>query len=83
MQTMVTASEVGAHIFQIMDEISETHQPVIITGTHNNAVIMSEQDFRSMQETIYLSSIPNMVQSIVEGMNTPLADCRSVDDIEW
>jgi len=81
MQTIITASEARANIFRLMDQVSETHHPVFITGKRNNAVMVSEEDWRSIQETIYLSSIPNMVESIIEGINTPIEECD--DQIEW
>ena len=83
MQTIVTASEARANIFRLMDQVSETHIPVTITGKRGNAIMISEEDWRSIQETIYLSSIPNMVESIVEGLKTPVDECIDIDDIEW
>ncbi len=81
MQTIITASEARANIFRLMDQVTETHIPVTITGKRGNAVILSEEDWRSIQETIYLSSIPGMVESIKEGINTPIEECDT--KIEW
>ena len=79
----ITASEARANIFRLMDEVAQTHQPVTITGRRTNAVLISEEDWRSIQETIYLSSIPGMVESIKEGINTPIEECIDADKIEW
>ena len=80
---IITASEARANIFRLMDEVAMTHQPITITGKRTNAVLISEEDWRSIQETIYLSSIPGMVESIKEGINTPIEECISADKIEW
>lgn len=68
-------------IYKIIDEVNETHEPYAIHGKRGNAVLMSEEDYRSIQETLYLLSIPNMRESIIEGLNTPLSETS--DKIEW
>jgi PHD/YefM family antitoxin component YafN of YafNO toxin-antitoxin module len=55
--------------------------PVLITGKRANAVLVSEADWRAIEETIYLLSIPDMRESIIEGLNTPLEECD--EEIEW
>lgn len=79
----ITATEARANIFRLMEEVAETHQPVTITGKHTNSVLISEEDWRSIQETIYLSSIPGMTEFLIEGANTPIEDCIPVKDIKW
>lgn len=59
---IITASEARANIFRLMDEVAMTHEPITITGKRNNAVLISEDDWRSIQETIYLASIPGMTE---------------------
>jgi len=83
MQTIITASEARANIFRLMDQTIETHIPVTITGKRGNTIMISDEDWKSIQETIYLSSIPNMVESIIEGMKTPIEECIDIADIEW
>jgi len=56
-----------------MDKTAESHEPIQINGRRSNAVLISEEDYRSMQETLYLLSIPGMRESIVEGIKTPVA----------
>lgn len=80
---IITASDARANIFRLMDEVAQTHQPITITGKRGNAVLISEEDWRSIQETIYLSSIPNMVESIKEGINTPIEECIDADKLKW
>lgn len=58
-----------------------TSEPVQITGRRANAVLVSEADWRALQETVYLMSVPGMAESIREGMATPLEDC--VEELDW
>ncbi len=80
---IITASEARANIFRLMDEVAQTHQPITITGKRGNAVLVSEDDWQSIQETIYLSAIPKMVESIVAGINTPVEECAGSDKLKW
>ena len=81
MTKILSASEARANIYKLMDETAESHEPIIITGKRNNVVMISQEDFEAMQETLYLQSIPGMAESIIEGMNTPLEECS--EDVEW
>jgi len=77
----ISASEARANLYRLIDETSQSHEPVLITGKRANAVLLSEQDWRSIQETLYLLSIPGMRESIREGMDTPTDDCTR--DLDW
>ncbi|OGT84954.1 MAG: antitoxin [Gammaproteobacteria bacterium RIFCSPLOWO2_02_FULL_61_13] len=79
--TSITASEARASLYRLIDEAAASHQPVIITGKRNNAVLLSEQDWSSIQETLYLLSIPSMRESIKEGMETPVEECEK--ELDW
>lgn len=79
--TTFTATEARANLYKLLDEVAQTHKPVLITGKRANAVLISEDDWRAIEETIYLLGIPGMRESIVEGLNTPLDEC--VDEVEW
>ncbi len=70
-----------SELFKLIDETASSHEPVYITGKRNNAVLISEDDWRSIQETLYLLSIPNMRESIIEGMKEPLDECS--EDPGW
>ena len=70
----ITATEARVMLYRLMDEVAESHEPVVITGKRNNAVLISEDDWRSIEETLYLLSIPGMRESIIEGMETPLEE---------
>lgn len=76
MSRTLTASSARAGLYGLLDEAADSHEPILITGKRSNAVLISEQDWRSIQETLYLLSIPGMRKSIREGMETPLAQCE-------
>jgi len=74
--TTFTASEARAGLYRLIDQVTETHKPVIISGKRANAVLISEEDWSAIQETLYLLSIPNMRESIKEAMSEPLSKSK-------
>lgn len=80
MQTL-TASTARTTLYRLIDETAATHQPLIITGKRNNAVLVSLEDWSAIQETLFLLSIPGMRESIREGMNTPASELSS--ELDW
>ena len=77
----ITATEARKNLYRLLDEVSESHEPIQITGKRSNAVLISENDWRSVQETLYLHSIKGMKESIVEGMRTSVDECS--EDLDW
>lgn len=79
--TTITATEARKLLYKLIDDVSESHEPIQITGKRGNAVLIAEDDWRAVQETLYLTSIPGMRESIIEGMKTPVAE--SDEDLDW
>ena len=79
--TTVTATEARKSLYKLLDEVAESHKPIQITGKRGNAVLIGEEDWRAVQETLYLVSIPGMRESILEGMRTPVEECE--EDLDW
>jgi prevent-host-death family protein len=77
----LTASEARSKLYRLIDETTASHEPVLITGKRANAVLVSEEDWRAIQETIYLLSLPGMRESIREGLDTPIEECER--DLDW
>ncbi|MDH3558762.1 MAG: type II toxin-antitoxin system Phd/YefM family antitoxin [Deltaproteobacteria bacterium] len=77
----VTATEARAKLYRLIDQAASSHEPIIITGKRANAVLISEDDWRAIQETLYLLSIPGMRESIREGLETPVEECA--EDLDW
>jgi antitoxin YefM len=78
--TTITATEARKLLYKLLDEVSDSHEPVQITGKRGNAVLVGEDDWRAVQETLHLISIPGMRESILEGMETPVEKCECEPD---
>ena len=74
--TTITATKARSQLYTLIDETAKSHEPVQITGKRNNGVLISEDDWRAIQETLYLSSIPGMKESILRGLKTPVNKCH-------
>ena len=81
MVKVMTASQARMNIYKIMDETAESHEPIIITGKRNNVVMVSEEDWNAIEETLYLNSIPDMAKSIQDAMASD--DSEFSDTVEW
>jgi prevent-host-death family protein len=79
--TTITATEARKLLYKLLDDVSGSHEPVQITGKRGNAVLVSQEDWDSVQETLYLVSIPGMRESILAGMATPTAELE--DKLDW
>ena len=75
MHTM-NASEAREKLYRLLDETAAAHQPVRISGPRSNAVLIGEEDWNAIQETLYLLSIPGMREAIRRGLKTPVAKCK-------
>lgn len=73
--TTLTASQARSILYKLLDKAALSHEPIQITGKRHNAVLISEDDWRSIQETLYLLSIPGMRESIRKGLKTPIKEC--------
>jgi len=74
----LTATEARKRLYSLVDEVKESHEPVQIVGKRSSAVLISEEDWRAIQETLFLTSIPGMRESIQEGLRTPVEECDEI-----
>lgn len=79
--TVKTIQQAESNFNQLIEEVTISHQPITITGEKNNAVLISQEDWLAIHETLYLSSISGMKKSIQEGLNTPIKDCD--EELDW
>jgi prevent-host-death family protein len=77
----LTATEARSKLYGLIDATTASHEPIIIKGKRGNAVLISEDDWRSIQETIYLLNIPGMRESIRDGLATPVEKCTK--ELDW
>lgn len=76
--TIYTTTEARKNIYKMVDETNKTHMPIYIKGKRNNAVLISEDDYESLQETMHIYSVPNLVKEILEASKEPIEEC-----VEW
>ena len=77
----LTASEARTKLYGLLDEVSESHDPVTITGKRSSAVLVGEEDWQAIQETLYLCSIPGMRESIRKGLKLSVKKCST--KLKW
>lgn len=71
------------NIFGLLEQTIKYNEPVNISTKDGNAVIISEEDYNGLMETLYLNSIPGMREKIIDGMNTPIEDCIPENEVDW
>ena len=77
----LTASEARSNLYRLMDQVTESHQPIVISGKRTNSVLVSAEDWEAIQETLYLLSVPGMRKSIKQGMAEPVKNCAK--ELKW
>ena len=78
---ILSATEARSKLYRLIDQTSLSHEPIFITGKRRNAVLISEDDWRSIQESMFLLNIPGMRESIRAGLAIPIEECK--EDLEW
>jgi antitoxin YefM len=81
MNNTITITNARKDLYKLVEQVIESHEPVHITGKKGTAVIISEEDWKNIKETLYLTSIPGMRESIIEGMQATIDECA--EEIEW
>lgn len=79
--TTLSATEARKSLYNLLDDVALSHDPIQIVGKRNSAVLVSEDDWRAIQETLFLTSIPGMRESIIDGLNTPVSKCSK--EVTW
>jgi prevent-host-death family protein len=79
--TTITATEARRRLYTLLEDVADSHEPIQIAGKRHAAVLVSESDWRAIQETLFLESIPGMRASIIKGLKTPVAKCTK--DLTW
>lgn len=70
-------------LYNLVENVNRYSEPTLIVSKKGNAVLLSEEDWNAIQETIYLNSIPGMAKSLADGKESSLDDCLTEDEIEW
>ena len=76
-----TASQARAGLYNLIDHVATIHAPVCVKGKRHKVILIAEEDYKAIEETLYLLSIQGMRESIIEGRNQPLDTCA--DNLDW
>jgi len=79
--TILNATEARSKLYGLIDETTISHQPIVITGKRGNAVLVSEEDWNAINETLYLLSVPGMRETLKKGMQEPISEC--LKELDW
>ena len=80
----MNVTQARANLFQLIANVNFNSEPITLTNNKGkNAVLIGEDDWNAIQETLHLNSVPGMAESLLKGRNTPLEDCLSEDEVEW
>jgi antitoxin YefM len=77
----ITVTNARSQLYKLIDETSTNHEPIQITGKRSNVILISEEDWSAIQETLFLLSIPGMRESIQEGLKTHIEECS--EELDW
>lgn len=78
-----TVREARDNLYRLIDEVAQSHQPITIKGKRNDAVLVSREDWEAIAETVYLNSIPGMVDSIKSAAAEPLSEGTPLEELDW
>jgi PHD/YefM family antitoxin component YafN of YafNO toxin-antitoxin module len=79
--TTLNVTEARANLYKLIDDTTASHEPVVITGKRGNAVLLAEDDWNAINETLHLLSVPGMRESIVEGMQESIDSAAT--ELNW
>jgi PHD/YefM family antitoxin component YafN of YafNO toxin-antitoxin module len=77
----INTTNARQNLYMLINETCGAHEPIRITGKKNNAILISEDDLRAVQETLYLISNPGMRESIKKGFGTSVSECS--EELDW
>ena len=79
--TTLNVTEARAKLYKLIDDTTASHEPVVITGKRGNAVLLAEDDWNAINETLHLLSVPGMRESILEGMQEGIDSAET--ELNW
>ena len=81
--TNINITNFRKDIYELLEQTIKYNEPINISTKNGNAVVLSEEDYNGLMETVYLLSIPEMKEKLIEGKNTLAEDCVKEDEVEW
>lgn len=80
---VINITNARKELYNLVENVNLYNEPALIVSKKGNAVLVSEDDWNALQETVYLNSIPGMAKSLIEGRDTPIEQCVAEDEVEW
>ena len=81
--TNVNITNFRKDIYELLEQTIKYNEPINITTKNGNAVVLSEEDYNNLMETLYISSIPKLKEDIVKGLKEDIKDCIKEDEVDW
>ncbi len=81
--TNINITNFRKNIYELLEQTIKYNQPINISTKNGNAVLLSEEDYKSLMETLYIESIPGLKEDIIKGMEEDIEDCVDEDEVEW
>lgn len=81
--SMINITNARKDLYHLVETVNAYHEPALIVGRKGNAVLISEDDWNAIQETLFLDGIPGMTESILKGRDIPLEECIAEETVEW
>ncbi len=80
---VIHVNDAQQHLDAVINKSAQSHTPVIITGNENQAVLVALEDWKAIQETLYLLQVPGMREDFLSGMRTPMEECVTKEELDW
>lgn len=83
MMTNINITNFRKDIYELLEQTIKYNEPINVSTKNGNAIVLSEEDYNGLMETIYLLSVPGMKEKLIDGKDTPLEDCVAEDEVDW
>lgn len=70
-------------IYELLEQTIKYNEPINISTKNGNAVVLSEEDYNNLMETLYISSIPKLKEDIIKGLKESIEDCIDEEEVKW
>ena len=80
--TNINITNFRKDIYELLEKTIKYNEPINISTKNGNAVVLSEEDYNNLMETLYISSIPGLKEDIIKGIKEPLEDCIDEEEVE-
>ena len=81
--TNINITNFRKDIYELLEQTIKYNEPINVSTKNGNAIVLSEEDYNGLMETIYLLSVPGMKEKLIDGKDTPLEDCVAEDEVDW